>query len=192
MIAKLRGRLDSSGPNWAVIDVAGVGYMVFCSARTLDRLPRTGEAQLLVVTHVREDHIHLYGFADAAEREWFSLLQGVQGVGAKVALGVLSALSPDELARAVAANDKAALARAPSVGPKLAQRIAAELRDKIGAIALSDAPAPALGPDREAVSALVNLGYRPVEAANAVQAARADGAAELAELIRGGLKELAR
>ncbi len=192
MIAKLRGRLDSSGPNWAVIDVAGVGYLVFCSARTLDRLPKTGEAQLLVVTHVREDHIHLYGFADAAEREWFSLLQGVQGVGAKVALGVLSALSPDELARAVAANDKAALARAPSVGPKLAQRIAAELRDKIGAIALSDAPAPAQGPDREAVSALVNLGYRPAEAASAVQAARADGAAELAELIRGGLKELAR
>jgi Holliday junction DNA helicase RuvA len=192
MIAKLRGRLDSSGPNWAVIDVAGVGYLVFCSARTLDRLPRTGEAQLLVVTHVREDHIHLYGFADAAEREWFSLLQGVQGVGAKVALGVLSALSPDELARAVAANDKAALARAPSVGPKLAQRIAAELRDKIGAIALSDAPEPAPGPEREAVSALVNLGYRPAEAANAVQTARADGAADLAGLIRGGLKELAR
>ena len=192
MIAKLRGRLDSSGANWAVIDVAGVGYLVFCSARTLDRLPKSGEAQLLIVTHVREDHIHLYGFADAAEREWFSLLQGVQGVGAKVALGVLSALSPEELARAVAANDKAALARAPSVGPKLAQRIAAELRDKIGAIELADAPAPAQGPDAEAVSALVNLGYRPAEAANAVQAARAGGAADLAGLIRGGLKELAR
>lgn len=192
MIAKLRGRLDSTGPNWAVIDVAGVGYLVFCSSRTLDRLPKSGEAQILVVTHVREDHIHLYGFADAAEREWFSLLQGVQGVGAKVALGVLSALSPEEVARAVAANDKATLARAPSVGPKLAQRIAAELRDKIGAIELAEAAAPAQGPDLEAVSALVNLGYRPAEAASAVQAARAGGAVELAALIRGGLKELAR
>ena len=192
MIASLRGRVSAAGPNSAVIDVGGVGYLVFCSARTLDRLPRTGEAQVLVVTHVREDHIHLYGFADAAEREWFSLLQGVQGVGAKVALGVLSALSPDELARAVAANDKATLARAPSVGPRLAQRIAAELRDKIGAIELGDAAPPAQGPDREAVSALVNLGYRPAEAANAVQAARAGGAADLAALIRGGLKELGR
>jgi Holliday junction DNA helicase RuvA len=192
MIAKLRGRLDSTGPNWAVLDVAGVGYLAFCSTRTLDRLPKQGEAQLLTVTHVREDHIHLYGFADAAEREWFSLLQAVQGVGAKVALGVLSTLSPDELARAVAANDKGALARAPSVGPKLAQRIAAELRDKIRAIELAPAPAAAQGPDSEAVSALVNLGYRPAEAASAVQAARAGGAADLAGLIRGGLKELAR
>jgi Holliday junction DNA helicase RuvA len=192
VIAKLRGRVDCTGPNWAVIDVGGVGYLAFCSARTLDRLPKSGEAQLLVVTHVREDHIHLYGFADAAEREWFSLLQGVQGVGAKVALGVLSALSPDELARAVAANDKAVLARAPSVGPKLAQRIAAELRDKIGGIELAGAPTPAQGPDSEAVSALVNLGYRLAEAASAVQAARAGGAADLAGLIRGGLKELAR
>jgi holliday junction DNA helicase RuvA len=195
MIAKLRGRVDSTGPNWAVVDVGGVGYLVFCSARTLDRLPRSGEAQLHVVTHVREDHIHLYGFADAAEREWFNLLQSVQSVGAKVALGVLSALSPDELARAVAAGDKAAIGRAPGVGPKLAQRIAVELRDKIGAPALAaaaPAPAPAHGPESEAVSALVNLGYRPAEAASAVQAARAGGAADLAALIRGGLKELAR
>lgn len=193
MIAKLAGIVDSIGDGFAVVDVNGVGYLVFCASRTLARLPAPGgSATLLIETHVREDHIHLYGFADAAEREWFSLLQGVQGVGAKVALGVLSALSPDELARAVAANDKATLARAPSVGPKLAQRIAAELRDKIGAVALSDAPSPAQGPDLEAVSALVNLGYRPAEAANAVQAARAGGAADLAGLIRGGLKELAR
>ena len=103
MIAKLRGRLDSSGPNWAVIDVAGVGYLVFCSSRTLDRLPKTGEAQVLVVTHVREDHIHLYGFADAEERDWFRLLTKVQGVGARVALALLSAASPGELLQAVAA-----------------------------------------------------------------------------------------
>ena len=192
MIAKLRGRVDSFGANWAVIDVAGVGYLTYCSARTLDRLPKSGEAQLFVVTHVREDHIHLYGFADAAERDWFTLLQGVQGVGAKVALGVLSVLSPDELARAVAANDKGALARAPSVGPKLAQRIAAELRDKVGGIAAADFSAPPQGPDSEAVSALINLGYKPAEAAGAVHAARAGGAADLAALIRGGLKELAR
>jgi holliday junction DNA helicase RuvA len=116
----------------------------------------------------------------------------VQSVGARVALGVLSALSPDELARAVAAGDKAAIARAPGVGPKLAQRIAVELRDKIGAPELAAAPAPVQGPESEAVSALVNLGYRPAEAASAVQAARAGGAADLAALIRGGLKELAR
>ena len=193
MIAKLRGRIDSTGSNWAVVDVGGVGYLAFCSARTLDRLPKSGEAQLLVVTHVREDHIHLYGFIDVAEREWFNLLQSVQSVGAKLALGILSALSPDDLARAIAAGDKAARARAPGVGPKLAQRIAVELRDKVGAPEFTPGePAPAQGPESEAVSALVNLGYRPAEAASAVQAARAGGAADLAALIRGGLKELAR
>lgn len=192
MIAKLRGRVDSTGPNWAVLDVGGVGYLVFCSSRTLDRLPKSGEAQLLIVTHVREDHIHLYGFADPAEREWFNLLQGVQGVGAKVALGLLSALSVEEIARAVAANDRATLARAPNVGPKLAQRIAAELRDKVGAIEIAAEAAPPQGPEVEAVSALVNLGYRAAEAQHAVRAARAAGAADLAALIRGGLKELAR
>ena len=206
MIAKLRGRLDSTGPNWAVIDVGGVGYLVFCSARTLDRLPKSGEAQLLTVTHVREDHIHLYGFASAAERTCFRMLQTVQGVGAKHALSVLSVLSPDEVFTAIAAQDRAMLTRADGVGPKLAQRIVNELKDKTVNVALglgADASAPARaaalaghpGDDAlaDAVSALVNLGYGRAEAYGAVTNARKalGEAAQLDKLITLGLKELA-
>ena len=197
MIAKLRGRLDSAGEDWAVVEAGGVGYLVYCSARTLRALPAPGqEAELHVETHVREDHIHLYGFADAEEREWFRTLQTVQGVGARVALGLLSALGPNDLTTAIAAQDQAALTRANGIGPKVAARILAELKDKalsvpVAAMAgpLTRAPDDAAG---EAVSALVNLGYGRAEAYGAiVQAARAlGGEAQLAALIRAGLKEL--
>ncbi len=205
MIGKLTGVLDASGEDWAVVDVNGVGYLVFCSRRTLERAGRPGEAvSLLVETHVREDHIHLYGFADPAERDWFRLLSTVQGVGAKMALAVLSTLSPGDLIRAIAAQDKAALTRASGVGPKLAARILAELKDKAGAIALGLAVGP--GADagvgarsagleaaaEDALSALVNLGYGRSEALGAVaEASRRLGAqAPLAALIKEGLKEL--
>ncbi|HVO15821.1 MAG TPA: Holliday junction branch migration protein RuvA [Alphaproteobacteria bacterium] len=205
MIALLTGAIDSLGDNHAVIDVGGVGYLVFASRRTLDRLPGRGNAvRLLIETHVREDHIHLYGFLDAAERAWFRLLTTVQGVGAKVALAVLSVLSPEELARAIAAQDRTMIARADGVGPKLAQRIAIELKDKAGEIALGpgavngSGASPALavategGAAADAVSALVNLGYRRAEAFGAVaQAAHRLGAdAPLESLIKAGLKEL--
>jgi Holliday junction DNA helicase RuvA len=134
MIARLSGVLDQIGGDGVVVDVGGVGYLVFCSGRTIGRLPPAGGAvRLLVETHVREDHIHLYGFADAAERDGFRLLTTVQGVGARLALAILSAVAPDQLVLAVAAQDRAALTRADGVGPKLAQRIVNELRDKIGA-----------------------------------------------------------
>ena len=145
MIAKLTGIIDSVGADFAVIDVAGVGYMVFASSRTLGRLLPGDAASLLVETHVREDHIHLFGFYDALERDWFKLLTTVQGVGPKVCLAILSVLDPDGLVHAVAAGDKAAVARANGVGPKLAGRIVSELKDKVGALALGAAPAPAEG-----------------------------------------------
>ena len=129
MIAKLSGILDSVGPDGAVIDVGGVGYLAFCSRRTLGQLPSPGgTVRLLIETHVREDHIHLYGFADAGERDWFRLLTTVQGVGARLALAILSAVAPEALTLAIVAQDKAALARADGVGPRLAARIANELR----------------------------------------------------------------
>ncbi len=196
MIAKLTGLVESTSGEGAVIDVGGVGYLVFCSSRTLARLPARGApASLLIETHVREDHIHLYGFADAAERDWFKLLTTVQGVGAKLALALLGVLGPDDLARAIAAADKTGLSRAPGVGPKLAARIASELKDKVGAIALGAAAAlPERGAEADAVSALVNLGYRRSEALVAVAAAtrRLGGAAEVDQLIRAGLKELSQ
>src|SRR6478672_3133755 len=140
MIAKLTGLIDSTTGEGAVLDVNGVGYLVFCSPRTLARLPAKGApASLLIETHVREDHIHLYGFADLPERDWFRLLTTVQGVGAKLALAVLGVLGPDDLAHAIAAGDKASLSRPPGVGPKLAGRIAAELKDKAGSIAIGPA-----------------------------------------------------
>src|SRR5204863_3802943 len=127
-IAKLSGILDSIGPEGAFVDVGGVGYLAFCSSRTLGRLPAPGgAARLLVETHVREDHIHLYGFVDAAERDWFRLLTTVQGVGARLALAILSAVAPEALTLAIVAQDKAVLARADGVGPRLAARIANEL-----------------------------------------------------------------
>lgn len=201
MIAKLRGRLDSVGDDWLVVDVGGVGYLVFASARTLSAAPPMGgDLDLFIETHVREDHIHLYGFASGRERDLFRLLLTVQGVGAKVALAILSILEPDALETAIAAQDKAAIAQASGVGPKLAGRIANELKDKVAAAALAGAARPALaavaGGDMagDAVSALVNLGYRPSEAHGAVATAANDlGAdADVAALIRAGLKELAR
>ncbi|HLT01343.1 MAG TPA: Holliday junction branch migration protein RuvA [Geminicoccaceae bacterium] len=201
MIARLRGRLDAVEDGHAVIDVGGVGYLVACSARTLANLPRPGEAvDLLIETQVRDDAITLYGFPSAAERRWFRLLQTVQGVGARVALGILAVLGPDELARAVAAQDKPALARANGVGPRLAGRIASELRERLGELpgivgAPASPPITALGgPAADAVSALVNLGYgrSDAHAAIAKAAAALGEGAPLEALIRTGLQELAR
>ena len=197
MIARLTGLIDAATAEGVVLDVNGVGYLVFCSPRTLARLPAKGApASLLIETHVREDHIHLYGFADVAERDWFRLLTTVQGVGAKLAQAVLGVLSPDDLARAIAAGDMASLARAPGVGQKLAGRIAAELKDKVGAVALGPAIAalPERGVEADAVSALVNLGYRRAEAFEAVAAAtrRLGGGAQVDQLIKAGLKELSQ
>lgn len=206
MIAKLTGALDTSGEGWAVIDVNGVGYLIFCSNRTLGVLAGvTGAVSVFVETHVREDHIHLYGFADEGEREGFKLLTTVQGVGAKVALGILSALTVDALAQAVAAGDKAAVSQAQGVGPKLATRIVTELKDKVGGIALGTAalradaqgaaPAGESGENAaaaDAVSALVNLGYGRTEAFGAVARSvqRLGAGAALDSLIRDGLGEL--
>ena len=206
MIAKLSGRLDSTGLDHAVIDVGGVGYLVFCSGRTLARLgPVGGAVAVLVDTHVREDAITLYGFAESGEREWFRLLITVQGVGARVANALLSVLSPDDLTRSIAAQDKTALTRADGVGPKLAARILAELKDKVGGIALgpaalagSAAPAGASIPESgalgDAVSALVNLGYGRTEAFGAVMAAGKElgTAAGASALIRQALATLGR
>jgi len=202
MIAKLTGILDQIGPEGAIVDVGGVGYLVFCSTRTVGQLPPPGgAARLLIETHVREDHIHLYGFFDAAERDWFRLLTTVQGVGAKVALAILSAVAPNELTLAIVSQDRTTLARADGVGPKLAARIVNELRDKVGGLALAatNAAAPAIstsepGVTGDAVSALVNLGYRRAEAFGAVAAAsrRLGGEAKIDALIRAGLQELAQ
>jgi holliday junction DNA helicase RuvA len=197
MIAMLAGRVDQAGKDHLVLDVNGVGYLVFCSSRTLGAAAARGEPmRLLVETHVREDHIHLYGFADEAEQAWFRLLTSVQGVGARLALAVLGALSPDALATAVAAQDKAALSRAEGVGPKLAQRIANELKEKAGALTLGPTAAAHGAPAHtsDAVSALVNLGYQRSEAHGAVMAAasRLGPQAALDALIRAGLRELGR
>jgi holliday junction DNA helicase RuvA len=202
VIARLRGKLDALDEGRAVVDVGGVGYLVACPTRTLAGLPRPGEAvDLLIETQVRDDSITLYGFESGAERSWFRLLQTVQGVGARVALGILSVLGPDELARAVAAQDKAMLARASGVGPRLASRITSELKDRLselpaaeGAFSAGRPPMALGGPADEAVSALVNLGYGRSDAHAAVaKAAAALGAgAPLEALIRSGLQELAR
>lgn len=200
MIGKLTGLLDSTGEGWVMIDVGGVGYVVFCSARTLSQLPgRGGTVSLLIDTHVREDHIHLYGFAGQDERDWFRLLSTVQGVGARMALAILSVLPPPELTLALASQDKTLLTRANGVGPKLAQRILTELKDKAGGLSLGPSAANgaaagiARGPADDAVSALVSLGYRRSEAFGAVsQALRNLGAdAPLDALIKEGLRELA-
>ncbi|MBT3989645.1 MAG: Holliday junction branch migration protein RuvA [Rhodospirillaceae bacterium] len=203
MIAKLTGLVDQTGEGYVVIDVNGVGYMVFCSNRTLNMLATaSGTVSVMIETHVREDHIHLYGFADEAERAWFSLLTTVQGVGAKVCLAILSVLSPDNLVQAIAAQDKAAITRAPGVGPKLATRILTELKDKVGGIALGSTTAAlegevggADGTNKfadDAVSALVNLGYGRSEAFQVVhQAAAKHGDGVTVELlIKDGLAEL--
>lgn len=206
MIGKLSGRIDEVGEAHLILDVGGVGYLVFCSGKTLGRIGQSGaSAALLIETHVREDHIHLYGFADAAERAWFRLLGTVQGVGSKVALSLLSALTPGDLARAIAAQDKAALTQANGVGAKLAARLLTELKDKVGEIALGPgaslpgaAALPAAGQlgaaADDAVAALEGLGYRRVEAFAAVaRASQALGdGAKLEALIKAALKELSR
>ncbi|MFD2249634.1 Holliday junction DNA helicase RuvA [Pseudochelatococcus lubricantis] len=204
MIGKLRGIVDSQGEDHVILDVHGVGYMVHCSARTLQALPQAGEtATLAIETVVREDMIRLYGFRSEAEREYFRLLQTVQGVGAKVALGILTALDPAALTAAIARADKTALARAPGVGPRLAVRIATELKDKAPVfVPMPGGPAAPLSPAvaddapqplADAVSALVNLGYGEPQAARAVSAAveQAGEGADVARLIRLALRELA-
>lgn len=204
MIGKLKGVVDTIGEDELILDVGGVGYEVLCSTRLLGDAPGPGEALTLWIdTHVREDAIRLYGFANELERDWFRLLQTVQGVGARVALAILSTLSPGDLASAIALQDKAMVARAPGVGPKVAQRIVAELRDK--APAYSGAAAAEIGLQTEigagaatsavtdAVSALSNLGYSPQQASGAVAKAlkSAGENADSAKLIRMALKELA-
>jgi len=202
MIAKLSGLVDSVSDEGVVLDVNGVGYLVFCSARTARLLPAVGEAaRLLIETHVREDHIHLYGFADASERAWFRLLTTVQGVGARLALSVLSVLPPDRLHAAIVSGDTTALSQADGVGKKLAGRICNELKEKAGGLAGAAAVAApaaetgeAQGAAADAVSALVNLGYKRAEAVAAVaRAARALGESpQVGALIRAGLQELVR
>jgi len=205
MIAKLSGIVDSYGEDFVVVDVNGVGYLVHCSARTLQSLPGTGEAITLAIeTYVREDQIRLFGFQSDVEREWFRLLQTVQGVGARVALSVLGTLKPSDLANAVALRDKAMVARTPGVGPKVAERIVTELKDKAPALADIDPAVIRLSgaveekrapqPVADAVSALVNLGYGQPQAAAAIAAATrsAGDGADAARLIRLGLKELSR
>jgi Holliday junction DNA helicase RuvA len=204
MIGKLTGTLDSFAGTHVIMDVNGVGYVVTCSARTLRQIgPAQTTASLLIETHVREDAINLYGFADTEERDWFRLLTTVQGVGAKVALAILGSLSPTHLAQVIAAGDKGALTQADGVGPKLALRLVTELKDKVpafmaqptslhGAKGSNTATLPnSIASD--AVSALANLGYRRAEAFAAVAAAsRQNPTAKLDELIRLSLAELSR
>ena len=205
MIGKLKGTIDEIGDDHALIDVHGVCYVAYCSARTLSRLGSPGEAAVLFIeTYVREDQIKLFGFRTDTEREWFRLLQTVQGVGAKVALAVLSTMSPPDLANAIALRDIAMVSRAPGVGKKVAERIVTELKDKAPAFAnvdpavvhlagaVDDQRAPR--PVADAISALVNLGYGQPQAAAAIaSASRSAGeGAETAQLIRLGLKELAK
>ncbi len=198
MIAHLKGILAGTTADHAVIEVGGVGYLVGASARTLDTLGAVGEG---VVLHtemlVGEDFLRLVGFATAVERDWFRLLTGVQGVGARVALAILSALAPDDLGRAVAAQDKASVARANGVGPKLAERIVRELKDKVGGIAIGPmggVMAPVGNAAGDALSALGNLGFRPAEAAAAVAAAEEElgPAATLDALVRLALRKAAK
>lgn len=204
MIGKLKGTIDEIGDDYVLVDVHGVCYVAYCSARTLSKLGSVGEACILFIeTYVREDQLKLFGFQTQLEREWFNLLQSVQGVGAKVALAVLSTLTPPELANAIALQDKTAVSRAQGVGPKVAIRIVTELKNKAPAFAgeainiglkqeIGEGVAPA--PVADAVSALTNLGYSRDQAANAVAAAMktAGEGADSAKLIRLGLRELSR
>ncbi len=201
MIAKLRGILDSAEDGFVILDVNGVGYRVFCSAKTQMKMPPKGQtATLLIETQVREDAIHLIGFADAVEKSWYLLLGGVQGVGTKVALAILSVLSADELSMAIASGDSKAVTRAAGVGPKLAVRIVTELKGKVGKISLSgaDTPAGEIAQAKgsavdDAVSALVNLGYARMDAAMAVAKSfkQRGESAQVGDLIRDALKEFA-
>jgi Holliday junction DNA helicase RuvA len=203
LIAKLKGIVDSVDTDSVVIDVGGVGYLVSASSRTLRDLVAGGEATMLVETIVREDAIALYGFLETAERDWFRILTTVQGVGARVALSILSTLAPDEIARAIAAQDRATLSRPAGVGPKLAARLATELKDRAAAFGIAPvakgaaapaAVAPAASINEDAVSALVNLGYKRVEAFGAVARVtqRLGDGATFDAVVRAGLQELAR
>ncbi|MEM7301019.1 MAG: Holliday junction branch migration protein RuvA [Pseudomonadota bacterium] len=204
MIGKLKGIIDSYGDDWVIVDVQGVGYLVHCSSRTLSILPQTGEVTTLAIeTHVRETEIKLFGFMSDLERDWFRLLQNVQGVGAKVALAILGTLTPSDLASAIALQDKASVARSPGVGPKVAGRIVSELKDK--APAFSGSASAEIGLQQEigegvassavadAVSALTNLGYSSQQASVAVSAVLKNNGeqSDAGTLIRLGLKELA-
>lgn len=205
MIGKLKGTIEEIGEDYLLVDVHGVCYIAFCSGRTLGKVGAVGEAIVLFIeTYVREDQLKLFGFLSVLEREWFRLLQIVQGVGSKVALAILSTLTPSELANAIALQDKTTISRAPGVGPKVAIRILTELKNKAPAFAgeasvniglkqeLGEGVAAA--PVSDAVSALTNLGYSRDQAANAIAAALRNGGegADSAKLIRLGLKELAR
>ncbi|PTQ10755.1 Holliday junction branch migration protein RuvA [Sphingomonas oleivorans] len=198
MIARLAGRLAESAADHAVVDVGGVGYLVHLSARTLGALgPVGGSVTIFTEMQVREDAITLFGFGSASERDWFRLLTSVQGVGGRLALAILSVLDPLELSRAVAGGDRAMVARANGVGPKLAQRIVNELKDKVGGVALGPAgavPVARGGASADALSALANLGFRPAEASAAVAAAEeelGDGAS-LDALVRLALRKAAK
>jgi Holliday junction DNA helicase RuvA len=209
MIGKLRGKVDAVGESFLIIDVNGVGYEVQASARTLRNLKAGDEVSLTIDTHVREDAIRLFGFSSELERSWFRTLQTIQGVGSKVALGVLGIMSPQDLANAIALGNSAAVEEAPGVGKKLAQRIVAELKDKAPALSVaglnvpqgaaggSAPPMPAAVQNHaaaEAISALTNLGYNPQQAAAAVATAMSElgQGADTASLIKRGLKALAR
>ncbi|MBL0374630.1 Holliday junction branch migration protein RuvA [Rhizobium sp. KVB221] len=205
MIGKLKGTIEEIGEDHLLVDVHGVCYVAFCSSRTLSRAGSVGEAVVLFIeTYVREDQLKLFGFTSALEREWFRLLQIVQGVGSKVALAILSTLTPSELANAIALQDKTSISRAPGVGPKVAVRILTELKAKAPAFAGDSSlniglkqelgEGVAAAPVADAVSALTNLGYSRDQAANAVAAALKNGGegADSSKLIRLGLKELAR
>ncbi len=204
MIGKLRGKVDVVGESFLIVDVGGVGYEVQASSRTLRNLKPGEDVSLTIDTHVREDAIRLFGFDSEVERSWFRTLQNVQGVGSKVALGLLGTLSPQDLANAIALGDWASVEQAPGIGKKLAQRIVAELKDKAPALTAAGLNIPtgspgAGGPPQgnaaaEAMSALSNLGYQPAQASGAIAVAvkeLGDGA-DTAKLIRRGLKELAR
>lgn len=199
MIGKLSGIIDSFESNYVLLNVGGVCYLVFASARTLGRIGQAGDpAMLLIDTHVREDHIHLYGFADKAEQQWFRLLTSVQGVGAKVGLSILSTCPPEQLSLAIAAQDKAIITQADGVGPKLAVRILTELKDKAGKLDTSGTmhviglkQDAVQGVDHDAVSALVNLGYARGDAFTAVARAKSKtNDNNLQSLIKASLKEL--
>lgn len=197
MIAKLYGLLDSFNDGFLILNVSGVGYRVFCSSRTLGKLPSVGEAvALFIETQVREDHIHLFGFIDQAEKEWFNVLTNVQGVGAKVALAILSALNPNDLQMALSLGDARALTNAAGVGPKLASRIVSELKGKTTLVGVSfDIPEKSGQSDvlAEAVSALVNLGYGRSDAGMVVASIlKENDKIEVGELIRLSLKEIGR
>ena len=206
MIAKLTGLVDQKGEGWTIIDVSGVGYLVFCSSRTLSCLEIGDISSLVIETNVREDHIHLYGFFEQTECDWFKLLTTVQGVGAKVALGILSVIGNKELFQAIVAADKATITRAPGVGPKLAVRLLTELKDKVATLsngleAVQNGPGLGLvqanpvisSTMSEAISALVNLGYSESYSLTAVSSAseKLDETRGLEELIRAALIELA-